>query len=234
MERNEKGQFTKGSCIHDLSDKVFGRLKVIELAEVKNRRAYWLCQCKCGKQKSIRGDALLSGRTNSCGCLKREMESSNLHITNPHGCKNHPVYHIWANMMSRCYSESNNNYHNYGGRGITVRSEWHDVRNFCKWADETGYVKPLTLERIDVDGNYCPENCKWIPMSEQELNKRNTARIVYNGEIRPLVSVARELGLNVGTVKNRWKKGIRNNDTLLYAGDLRKNLPKEVFGNGRL
>lgn len=224
MIRNEKGQFVKAKNVHDLTDRRFERLTVIKFVEVRNRRAYWLCECECGNTKIIRGDALLSGRARSCGCIKKEMEMKNLHIENMHGCKKHPVYTTWINMMNRCYKADNINYKNYGGRGITVCDEWHDVKCFCRWADETGYVKSLTIERIDVNGNYCPENCTWIPKSAQELNKRNTARIMYNGELQPLVLVARQLGLNVGTVKNRWKKGIRNNDVLLYAGDLRKNI----------
>lgn len=229
MVRNDKGQFVKKANIHDLTNKHFGRLTVLEFSEVRNRRAYWLCECECGNRKVIRGDALLSERARSCGCIKKEREKENFRIDNLHGCKKHPAYTIWINMMHRCYKVGDCNYKNYGGRGIKVCSEWHDVRNFCKWADDTGYVKPLTIERVDVNGNYCPENCTWIPQAEQALNKQNTARILYNGEIRPLVSVARELGLNVGTIKNRWKKGIRNNDILLYAGDLRCNLPSNLL-----
>lgn len=229
MVRNDKGQFVKRANVHDLKNQHFGRLTVVGFAEIRNRRAYWLCECECGNRKVIRGDALLSQRTKSCGCIKKEQEKENLHIDNLHGCKKHPAYTIWINMMHRCYKADDVNYKNYGGRGIQVCEEWHDVKTFCKWADYTGYVKPLTIERIDVNGNYCSENCTWITQAEQQLNKRDTARILYNGKIRPLVSVARELGLNVGTVKNRWKKGIRNNDVLLYAGDMRCNLPSNVF-----
>lgn len=220
MERNEKGQFTKGSGLHDLTKQRFGQLEVIELAEIRNKRSYWLCKCDCGNMKVVRSDSLISHKTVSCGCLMKKRCLLNFHIENQHGLTHHPAYNTWFNMMNRCYSERNTYYSDYGGRGITVCDEWRDVRNFCKWADETGFKKPLTIERVDVNGNYEPSNCTWITMSEQMLNQRRTIRILYNGEIRPLLSVARELGLKDTTVHSRWKKGIRDNERLLYKGSL--------------
>lgn len=220
MERNEKGQFTKGSGIHDLTNQRFGQLEVIELSEIRNKRSFWLCKCDCGNTKIVRSDALISHKTVSCGCLKKKQDVINMHIENQHGLTYHPAYSTWYNMMNRCYSKQNTYYDDYGGRGIKVCDEWHDVENFCKWADETGFKKPLTIERVDVNGNYEPSNCTWITMSEQMLNQRRTIRILYNGEIRPLLSVARELGLKDTTVHGRWKKGIRDNERLLYKGSL--------------
>ena len=226
--RNKKGQFTKGSGIHDLSGSRFGHLTVIKLYEIKNKRSFWLCQCDCGNEKIVRSDALISFKTVSCGCLKKKQDIINLHIKNRHGFTYHPVYHIWTGMMNRCYSKCNSFYKDYGGRGITVCEEWHDVKNFCEWAEKTGYRKPLTIERINVNGNYEPSNCTWITQAEQGLNKRNTVRIIYNGEIRPLRSVARELGLPEKRVMSRWKIGIKDIERLLYDGDLRDYYRKKV------
>lgn len=220
MTRNEKGQFIKGSGVHDLSKQRFGQLEVIELAQIRNRRSFWLCKCDCGNTKIVRSDALISYKTVSCGCLKKKQDIANLRIENQHSLTYHPAYNIWSNMMNRCYSECNTFYNDYGGRGIAVCDEWHDVRKFCKWADETGYKKPLTIERIDVNGNYEPGNCTWITQAEQGLNKRNTIRIVYHGELLPLLSVSRSLGIKDITVQSRWKMGIRDNERLLYKGSL--------------
>lgn len=226
--RNKKGQFVKGSGIHNLSGKRFGHLVVIELSEIRNKRSFWLCQCDCGNEKIVRSDALISFKTVSCGCLKKKQDIINLRIKNRHGFTYHPAYHIWTGMMNRCYSKCNTFYKDYGGRGITVCEEWHDVKNFCKWADKTGYRKPLTIERVNVNGNYEPSNCAWITRAEQGLNKRNTVRIIYAGEIRPLRSVARELGLPEKRVMSRWKIGIKDIERLLYDGDLRDYYRKKV------
>lgn len=220
MKRNKKGQFEKGSGIHDLSRRRFGQLEVIGLSEIHNKRSYWLCNCDCGNTKIVRSDALISYKTVSCGCLKKKQDIINLHMTNQHGMTYHPVYSTWSSMMNRCYSKHNTFYNDYGGRGITVCDEWHDVRNFCKWAEKTGYRKPLTIERMDVNGNYEPDNCIWITQAEQGLNKRNTIRIVYQGEKLPLLYVSRRLGLKDTTVCSRWKNGIRDNERLLYKGSL--------------
>ena len=220
MERNEKGQFVKGAGLNDLTNKRFGQLKVIKLYEIRNRRSYWLCKCDCGNEKIVRSDSLISYRTISCGCLKKKQDIINLHIVNQHGLTHHPAYNVWFCMMNRCYSKSNTFYKDYGGRGISVCDEWHDVRNFCKWADETGFRKTLTIERIDVNGNYEPSNCTWITQAEQSLNKRNTIRIWYNGKMMPLLTVARRLGIKDVTVHSRWKLGIRDTERLLYKGSL--------------
>lgn len=220
MKRNEKGQFVKGSVGNDLTGRKFGQLEVIELSEIRNRRSYWRCRCDCGKEKIVRSDALISYKTISCGCLKKKQDIINLHIVNQHGLTHHPAYNIWFCMMNRCYSKSNTFYKDYGGRGISVCDEWHDVRNFCKWADDTGYEKPLTIERINVNGNYEPTNCTWITQAEQGLNKRNTVRILYGGEMVPLLKVSRQLGIKDVTVRSRWKMGVRDTERLLYKGSL--------------
>lgn len=112
-------------------------------------------------------------------------------------------------MMDRCYREKAMNYHNYGGRGISVCEEWHNIENFEKWVESSNYKKGFTLERIDVNGNYEPSNCKWATMKEQDNNRRNTVRIEYNNEVHTISEWAEILGINRSTLNNRYYRGDR-------------------------
>lgn len=217
-KRNEKGQFEKGSCVKDLTGLQFGRLKVIGFEKVVKRKSYWRCRCQCGNQKVIRGDCLKV--VQSCGCLKKEQDIVNLGIVKNHNMTNHPAFSIWNAMINRCCNRNNSSYQHYGGRGITVCEEWHDVTNFCKWADEHGFKKGYSIERIDVNGSYNPSNCELIPKAHQAWNTRKTVYIELNGEKIPLAKTARQLGLEPCLVWHRWKKGIRDYDKLFSKTNL--------------
>ena len=220
MERNEKGQFVKGRMHSDLIGQRYGRLTVIERdLSRESRRAYWLCRCDCGNYKSIRGDGL--GRVQSCGCLKKEQDIKNLGIKNNHNKTHHPAFSIWNAMMNRCNNPNQRAYSDYGGRGIIVCDEWKDVTTFCEWMDDNGFKKGLSIERIDVNGNYCPDNCELIPKSHQTWNTRKTTYIQIGGDKIPLAKTARKLGLNPCLVWHRWKSGEREYGRLFYKGNLR-------------
>lgn len=118
------------------------------------------------------------------------------------------IYRIWVNMRSRCRNPKQPVYERYGGRGISVCKEWNDFDTFAKWAIENGYNDDLTIERIDVNGNYCPKNCTWITRGEQAQNRRNTFKITYNGETKPAAHWAKDLHFSKATVKKRIKKGL--------------------------
>lgn len=120
-----------------------------------------------------------------------------------------PWYNSYRSMMDRCYRKNAKNYSNYGGRGIEVCEEWHDVENFEKWVLESNYQEGLTLDRIDVNGNYEPINCKWSTIKEQVNNKRNTKFIEYNGETHTLTEWAEITGINRSTLNNRYWRGER-------------------------
>lgn len=219
MIRNEKGQFVKGNMHKDLSGKRFGRLLVIERDFSKNsRKSYWICKCDCGTVKSIRGDGL--GTVKSCGCLKKEQDLKNFNIKNNHNKTRHIAFSIWNAMMNRCENPKNRAYDNYGGRGISVCQEWHDVNVFCKWMDDNGFQKGLTVERIDVNGNYEPNNCELIPRGQQAWNTRKTLYVEVNGEKIPVAETARRLGLNPQLVWHRWKRGITEYEKLFFKGNL--------------
>lgn len=160
----------------NLSGMTFGRLKVVDRAGSENKRALWLCRCECGKEITVTSNALLTGNTKSCGCIKKEQIGN---LSRRHGGSNDRLYEIWKGMKARCNNPKNRSYKNYGGRGISVCEEWNDYVAFRNWAYSSGYKMDAkygvcTIERIDVNMNYCPENCTWISLSEQMKNKTNS------------------------------------------------------------
>ena len=217
--RNDRGQFVKGANRRNLIGERYGRLTVLERDLSKNsRKSYWLCRCDCGNTKSIRGDSL--SKIQSCGRVKKEQDKINLDISYNHNMTHNPLFSVWNAMMNRCYNQNHKSYENYGGRGICVCEEWHDVKNFCEWTKLSGYKKSYTIERIDVDSDYEPSNCKWIPQNEQAWNTRKTVYIDVNGKSIPLAKTARRLGIEPCLVWHRWKRGITDFDKLFFSGNL--------------
>lgn len=182
------------SKVHDLTGQRFGRLTVIGLKDTNTRKTFWICQCDCGNLKEVRSDSLIAGNIRSCGCLKREQDKKNL--INPSiiksqdagfKCSNTRLYSIWQKMRGRCYNIHDTHYHRYGGRGITVCNQWReDFISFYKWAMENGYKDNLTIDRIDNDGNYCPENCRWATQKQQARNRSTNVNITIGNSTRTL------------------------------------------------
>jgi hypothetical protein len=164
------------SCGHEKKDNLkglrFGRLVVIKEDLNKttcNRK--WICQCDCGETVSVLGGSLKNGRTASCTCLNKE-------INTKHGLAGTSIYNIWGKMMERCYIETSKSYKYYGARGISVCKEWHDVTTFAR---DMGFPpEGLTIDRKDVNGNYCPDNCRWADDFTQQNNRSNNVFIEYN------------------------------------------------------
>lgn len=182
----------------DLKGERFGKLVVISFDHKAKTRTYWNCLCDCGGTRTVSNDHLRSGEVIDCGCYKR-------HIPNvaKHHMYNHRIYRIWSLMKERCFNQKRAEYPRYGGRGITVCPEWLDATTFIEWSLKNGYADDLTLDRIDNDGNYCPENCRWITRKEQGYNKSTNRLITYKGETKPLTQWAEENGFTYQQVRKR-------------------------------
>lgn len=166
----------------------------------------WDCVCDCGEELKVKEYHLRNGIVKSCGCLKKEYEK----MGNPvHNFSKTRIQRIYHSMIQRCYSKNHIHYYNYGGRGITVCDEWlgkDGLKTFAEWALKNGYNENLSIDRIDNNGNYSPNNCKWATPLEQQNNTRYNHKIEYNGEILSLSQMARKYNLSASTLSNRLKK----------------------------
>ncbi|MGV7002497.1 helix-turn-helix domain-containing protein [Priestia megaterium] len=214
-KRNLKVGHTKScGCIskvnkyrEDLTGRVFGRLTVIEYGgfDQKHKVATWKCKCECGEEITTRKQNLLSGDTRSCGCLQRETVTA---TATKHGLHNHRLYKIWHGMRGRCNNPNAPHYERYGGRGIRVCEEWDkSFETFYKDMIDT-YKEGLTIDRIDVNGNYEPGNCKWATMMEQGNNRRNNRVIEVFGETMTIAQAARKYNVKERTLRDRIKRGL--------------------------
>ena len=155
------------------------RLTPIKFMYKKRGFEYWLCKCSCGKEKIVNYNRVKNNVIKSCGCLQKEIAFK---LLKKHGESNTRLYRIWLGIKGRCYNKNKDTYKFYGGRGIKVCNEWLlKYNNFKDWAISKGYEDNLTLDRIDVNGNYCPENCRWITRKDQSNNTRRNFLLKFNG-----------------------------------------------------
>lgn len=208
--------------------KRFGFLTVIEKADKKNIKTnrldcYWICQCDCGNKKIVNGHDLRWGNTKSCGCYGKEKRSKR---SKKHGMKNTRIYRIWRGIKTRCYNKNFKHYDLYGGRGIVVCDDWVDKKNgsknFIDWALKNGYEDNLTIDRIDVNGNYEPSNCRWTTSFEQANNRRNTIKICFDGQIKTIKEWSEIT--NIPCWKIRWREKNGWNPSLILKNKNRKEM----------
>lgn len=189
----------------------YGMLTIVKEVESKINSSgreirCFLCKCDCGKEKVVPMNNLRSGNTKSCGCMRDRIRCK-------HGESNTRLYRIWASMVQRCTNPHDLAYKYYGGRGIKVCVEWvKDFSAFRYWALSTGYNPEApqgktTIDRIDVNGDYAPSNCRWVTMKMQSRNKRNNRIITYQGISKTLIEWSEYTGISVGTIRERLRKG---------------------------
>lgn len=183
----------------EMAGRRFGKLVVLSENGRARKEVAWLCQCDCGKQSTVAGFNLRSGNTRSCGCHK--MELPNL-FQRRHGVSDTKIHRAWMGIRRRCENPKNAAWENYGGRGIRVCERWAVFENFMY---DMGQPPSPTheIDRIDVNGNYEPGNCRWITPKEQNRNKRNSILVEYNGRVQCLSAWGEEVGLCVGTLRQR-------------------------------
>lgn len=193
----------------DITFQKFGKLTAIKcLGKSKTTSGndtYWLCKCECGNFAKTTITKLKSGHTRSCGCLKKRNESDNYIAKSKTR-----LYRIWIGMKTRCFNVKAGNYKYYGAKGVTICKEWvgdDGFENFKKWSLENGYKDGLTIDRIDNEKEYSPDNCRWVTMKEQARNTSQVKMIEYNGENKSVPDWAESIGISAELLKKRIRDG---------------------------
>lgn len=189
-----------GRYFIDITGHVFGRLTVIERNGISREgQAAWRCLCECGTTKTIAGYSLRRGDSASCGHPRHRNPRKT------HGLSGTNIYDVWRGIKKRCENKTNKNYHNYGGRGISLCERWH---SFAAFHEDMG-PRPngYTLDRINNNGNYEPGNCRWTTWAVQAQNKRCAHWIAYNGETKSLTEWSKELSIPISTLNERLRRG---------------------------
>lgn len=220
MKKQEKFSLTdiKAANFVDRTGLKYGKLTCTDTFERRGKRIYWLCKCECGNEKWVCAQNLIKAK--SCGCNNKTSHTI-------HGMSHTRIHDTWNHMISRCHNKNHRFYKYYGGRGIKVCEEWIGTEGFMRfydWATKNGYQETLTLDRIDNNKGYSPENCRWVTQSVQNNNKRSNRNIEYNGEIHTIAEWARLYNIKYSTLQMRLTK---------RGWDIEKALTREVTPNGR-
>lgn len=192
--------------LKNLSGQKFNKLFVIGFCGLENRNAKWFCKCECGNLAKVSASCLKSGHTKSCGCLFFEAVKASNRKHGHSGYTKTKTYGIWSSMRERCTNTNNKTYKNYGSRGITVCERWQVYENFLADMGERP-SKEHSLDRIDNDGNYCPENCRWATKKQQANNTRSNRFLTLDGITLTMAQWGDKTGIGGDLIYNRLKKG---------------------------
>lgn len=187
----------------DLTGERFGRLTVLSRAENRGKQTYWHTVCECGTEKEICAYNMTKGLTKSCGCYAAELTGA---MSKTHGMTDTPIYNAWMSMKQRCHKKTNSAYKYYGARGIKVCDAW--LESFEAFLADMGEMpEGMSIDRIDVDGDYSPDNCRWATAEEQANNKTNNRFIKANGKTLTAAQWSRKLDINAHKILRRLRDG---------------------------
>jgi hypothetical protein len=189
----------------NITGQKFGRLTAIKFVEIRNKnKHFWEFKCDCGNTTVTQKTGVMGGHTTSCGCFRKEVAGDKARV---HGMSNHYLYDTWLQMRSRCHNPDDEAYHYYGARGIKVCQEWRN--SFPTFVKDMGERPPnMSLDRINNDGDYSKQNCRWATQSEQLRNYRRNVKVEYQGSNYCLKDICAKLGINYNWADNQWKKGL--------------------------
>lgn len=190
----------------DLTGEQYGKLTVLDIAvDIPGKKKKWLCRCECGNEVVVAGSNLRNGHTTGCkDCAIKKLHKVKI----KHDMSKSKLYQVWNGMLNRCENKNTKAYIDYGGRGISVCSEWHDSATFFEWALQNGYEEGKQIDRIDNDGNYEPNNCRWVSRQENANNKRNNRRFYYDGKLMTMAEIARANNINYKLFHKHLSKGM--------------------------
>ena len=190
--------------VKDIAGQRFGRLVAIKPNGKQFNNTKWLCKCDCGNFTTTNISSLTRGVCKSCGCLRKELTAAKFKT---HGCTRTKLYAVYRTMRARCEKPKDSHYKYYGGKGIKVCDEWKEnFKTFHDWAISNGYKEGMTIDRIDINKNYEPSNCRWVDMIVQANNKSNNNFITYNGETHTIAEWASIKDLTYATLYQRIMK----------------------------
>lgn len=209
----------------DLTGEQYGKLTVKRLVvDDVGKKKKWLCMCKCGNEIVVTGSNLRSGHSTQCKvCKSREIREHQIQ----HNQSKSKLYRVWNSMKNRCENPNTISYKNYGARGIKVCEEWHDPKAFIEWAMKNGYEDGLEIDRINVNGDYAPLNCRWVSRLQNANNKRNNRIINIHGKNMTMAEIARENGIKYKLLHKHLSKGMSIEEAIRRQAE---NQNKGLFG----